>query len=188
MTRAHSYTPKLQAPGQPSNEGRICTALTLSLYSPESHDQGDMQLAGAPGGHSALHAGLQHRQGGGRSAKSTQAQRAPWEAPSPHRQSTRRPDNLGVAEPCPGGLGSWAPRARPPALLRQPPNPTLQFGSGAGRPVRRAAFPSLAWCAQQWGAGASIDWKESRGRLPRSLSPRGAAPAWACGPPGRTPH
>lgn len=184
LTHAHSYAPKLQAPGQPSNEGRIYTALTLSLYSTESHGQGDTQLAGASGHHSALYAGLTaplRGVGGSSSAKPPQAQRAPWGAPCPHRQTTHRPDNPGIAELCPGRLGTWGfpcPPSCPPTAAPQPySEPRIQrrahstMGCSRGDqgkhlPGRRAA----GMCARTGACGLGVRLQPGRegpgGRMP----------------------
>lgn len=143
LTHAHSYAPKLQAPGQPSNEGRIYTALTLSLYSTESHGQGDTQLAGASGHHSALYAGLTAPLRGGRGGAALQSRLRHRGLPGEPRAHTVRPhtdQTTQASRSC--APDAWAPgasRAHPPALPRQLPNPTLNPASSAGHTVRWAA-------------------------------------------------
>lgn len=132
ITRAHSYVPKLRAPGQPSNEGHICTALTLSLYSPESH--GQKHTAG--GGTRSPLCPARGADGtiavGGELCKAASGTEGALGGPAPSEHTqTRRPRRLGhLGLPVPP---SYPPTAAPPTLLETSrPAPGTQGSGGRG--------------------------------------------------------
>lgn len=176
ITRAHSYVPKLRAPGQPSNEGHVCTALTLSLYSPESHGQRHSwqgtrsPLCPARGADGTIAVG-------GELCKAASGTEGALGSPAPSEHTqTRRPRRRRAVPQRLGHLGLPVPTLLP--SHGGPRNPPRNFASGARH-------------AGQWGPGASIWLKgEARARLPRrEPGTSGCSSGLGVeGPRGRTPH